>query len=95
MPLPWVVRDDREWTGPLLWGVLAEAAHLGVRVVGADGWTAVFGLAELSPKFAAKPIQLAYLVNGAPIANHGLRLIVPGEHRGGRSVRDVVRIEIQ
>ena len=100
------MRDDREWTGPLLWGVLAdagmvdptkpaEAAHLGVRVVGADGWTAVFGLAELSPEFAAKPIQPAYLMNGAPIANHGLRLIVPGEHRGGRSVRDVVRIEIQ
>jgi hypothetical protein len=63
-------------------------------VVGADGWTAVFGLAELSPEFAGKPIQLANEVNGAPIPNQGLRLVVPGEHRGGRSVRDVVRIDI-
>lgn len=94
---------QRTWTGPLLWNVLvaagavdparpADAVRLGVRVIGADGWTAVFGLAELSPEFAGKPIQLADKVSGQPTA---LRLIVPGEHRGGRSVRDVVRIEIE
>jgi hypothetical protein len=97
---------DRSWTGPLLWDVLvdagavdpakpADAVHLGVKVIGADGWTAVFGLAELSPEFAGKPIQLADQVSGAPIPGQGLRLIVPNEHRGGRSVRDVVRIEVQ
>jgi molybdate transport system substrate-binding protein len=101
-----IEHDDREWTGPLLWDVLAdasaidpaelaEAVRLAVRVVGADGWTAVFGLAELSPQFAARPIQLADRMNGAPIPDHGLRLIVPDEHRGGRSVRDVVRIDIE
>ena len=57
-------------------------------------WTAVFGLAELSPQFAGKPIQLADRMNGEPIPNQGLRLIVPGERRGGRSVRDVVRVEV-
>src|SRR5262245_28212325 len=88
---------SRSWTGPLLWDVLADAGavdptkpadavHLGVRVVGADGWTAVFGLAELSPEFAGKAIQLVDQMNGAPISGQGLRLIVPGEHRGGRSV---------
>ena len=97
---------DRAWTGPLLWDVLvaaaavnpskpAEAVHFGVRVIGADGWTAVFGLAELSPEFAGKPIQLADQMNGAPIPGQGLRLVVPDEHRGGRSVRDVVRIDIE
>ena len=101
-----IEHDDREWTGPLLWDVLAdagaidpaksaEAVRLAVRVVGADGWTAVFGLAELSPQFAARPIQLADRMNGAPIPDQGLRLIVPDEHRGGRSVRDVVRIDIE
>jgi hypothetical protein len=34
-------------------------------------------------------------VNGEAIPGPGLRLIVPGEHRGGRSVRDVVRIDIE
>ena len=61
----------------------------------ADGWTATFGLAELSPEFAGKPIQLADRMDGAPMSGQGLRLIVPNEHRGGRSVRDVVRIDIQ
>jgi hypothetical protein len=97
---------DRSWTGPLLWDVLADAGavdpakpadavHLSVRVIGADGWTAVFGLAEMSPEFAGKPIQLADQMNAAPIPGQGLRLVVPNEHRGGRSVRDVVRIEVQ
>src|SRR5579863_4206472 len=97
---------NRAWTGPLLWDVLvdadainpakpAEAVHLGVRIIGADGWTAVFGLAELSPEFAGKPIQLADRMDDTPIAGQGLRLIVPGERRGGRSVRDVVRIDIE
>ena len=101
-----VEHTDRSWTGPLLWDVLvaagavdpakpADVVHLGVRVVGADGWTAVFGLAELSPEFAGKAIQLADQMNGAPIPGQGLRLIVPGEHRGGRSVRDVVRVEVE
>jgi hypothetical protein len=100
-----IEHTDRSWTGPLLWDVLvaaravdpakpADAVHQSVHVVGADGWTAVFGLAELSPEFAGKPIQLANEVNGAPIPNQGLRLVVPGERRGGRSVRDVVRIDI-
>ena len=101
-----IEHDDREWTGPLLWDVLtdagavdpqkpADAVHLAVHVAGADGWTAVFGLAELSPQFAGRPIQLADRVNGAPIPDQGLRLIVPDERRGGRSVRDVVRIDIE
>jgi hypothetical protein len=33
-------------------------------------------------------------VDGALLADHALRLVVPGDRRGGRSVRDVVRIDI-
>jgi DMSO/TMAO reductase YedYZ molybdopterin-dependent catalytic subunit len=95
-----------EWSGPTLWDVLgaagavdpakpAEAVHLSVRVTGADGYAAVLALAELSPQFADRPILLAERMNGAEIGNHALRLIVPGEHRAGRSVRDVVRIDVE
>jgi len=94
-----------DWTGPLLWNVLtaagavdpakpAEAVRLTVRVTGADGYVATLALAELAPDFAAKPIQLADRLDGAPLAGHALRLVVPGERRGGRSVRDVVRIDV-
>ena len=96
--------QQNEWTGPLLWDVLvasgaidptkaAEQVHLAVRVTGADGYTAVIALADIAPQFAGRPIQVADHMNGAPIA--GLRLIVPGDRRGGRSVRDVVRIDIE
>ncbi len=100
-----VEHDDREWTGPLLWDVLvasgmidpakaAEQVHLSVHVVGNDGWSAAFGMAELSPQFAGRPVQLATGENGKAVSGTGLRLVVPGEKRGGRSVRDVVRIDI-
>lgn len=95
-----------EWTGPRLWDVLTEtgavdpakpgeAVRLTVRVTGADGYTAVLALAELAPLFADRPVLLADRMNGAPLPGEALRLIVPGEHRAGRSVRDVVRLDIQ
>jgi len=95
-----------EWTGPLLWDVLtasgaiegvkpSEQVRLAVRVTGADGYIAVIALGEIAPQFAGRPIQLADRMNGAPIPDHKLRLVVPGDKRGGRSVRDVIRIDIE
>jgi hypothetical protein len=92
-------------SGPLLWDVLvdsgavdpsksAEQVHLAVRVTGADGYMAVISLAEIAPQFAGQPIQITDSENGAPLPQQALRLIVPGDRRGGRSVRDVVRIDI-
>jgi molybdate transport system substrate-binding protein len=97
--------QQSEWTGPLLWDVLTasgvidstrprDLAHLAVRITGADGYAAVVALAEMAPEFAGRPIQIADKMNGAPLADRSLRLIVPGDHVGGRSVRDVVRIDV-
>jgi DMSO/TMAO reductase YedYZ molybdopterin-dependent catalytic subunit len=98
--------QQNEWTGPLLWDVLGasgvidganprEQAQLAVRVIGADGYAAVISLGEISPQFADRPILLADQLNGAPLPEHALRLIVPGDRLGGRSVREVVRIAIE
>jgi DMSO/TMAO reductase YedYZ molybdopterin-dependent catalytic subunit len=98
--------QQNEWAGPLLWDVLGasglieganprEQAHLAVRVTGADGYSAVVALGEISPQFADRPILLADQLNGAALPEHALRLIVPGDRLGGRSVRDVVRIAIE
>ena len=95
-----------EWGGPLLWDVLAAsgavdpAAHAEqvrqmVRVTGADGYSVLLAMAELSPEFAGRPVQLATALDGKPLAGGAYRLIVPGEHRAGRSVRDVVRIDVE
>jgi DMSO/TMAO reductase YedYZ molybdopterin-dependent catalytic subunit len=97
--------QQNEWTGPLLWDVLTasgvidstrprDLAHLVVRITGADDYAAVVAVAEVAPEFAGKPIQIAYKMNGAPLPGQSLRLIVPGDHVGGRSVRDVVRIDV-
>jgi hypothetical protein len=98
--------QQNEWAGPLLWDVLGasglidganprEQAHLAVRVTGADGYSAVIALGEISPQIADRPILVADRLNGAPLPEHALRLIVPGDRLGGRSVRDVVRIAIE
>jgi len=98
--------QQNEWTGPLLWDVLAasglidtgkprEQVPLVVRITGADGYTAAVALAEIAPQFAGRQVQLAIQMNGAALPNQALRLIVPGDHLGGRSVRDVVRIDIE
>jgi hypothetical protein len=95
-----------EWSGPLLWDVLmASGALEGVRppdqvrmvvkITGADGYAAVVAAGEIAPQFAGRPILIADHMNGAPLPDHALRLVVPGDRRGGRSVRDVIRIDIE
>jgi hypothetical protein len=97
--------EQASYTGALLWSVLAEAEMLGgdrrarlrrtIMVTGRDGYTAVLALAEIDPEFEGKRALLAYRRDGQPIEGHSLRLVVPGDRHGGRSVRDVVRIELR
>jgi hypothetical protein len=34
-------------------------------------------------------------MNGAPLPDHALRLVAPGDRRCGRSVRGVIRIDME
>jgi len=97
--------EQASYTGALLWSVLEHTQSLGgdrrarlrrvVMVTGRDGYTAVLALAEIDPDFEDKQVLLAYRRDGQPMDGHALRLVVPGDRHGGRSVRDVVRIEIR
>ena len=91
--------------GPLLWSLLDRAGAIDtahprdhvrqtVVITGRDGYSAILALAEISPEFSAKPVILADHLEGQPLNPDHLRLIVPGETRVGRSVRDVVRITV-
>jgi hypothetical protein len=40
-------------------------------------------------------VLLASRWNGQPIEGNSLRLVVPGDRHGGRSVRDVARIDLR
>jgi hypothetical protein len=89
--------------GPLLWTVLdhlhaVDPAKPGgqvrqtIVVTGRDGYTATIALGEIAPEFEAKQVILAERMDGKPMDQ--LRVVVPGDHRGGRSVHDVVRIAV-
>ncbi|MDX9750129.1 MAG: molybdopterin-dependent oxidoreductase [Flavobacteriales bacterium] len=67
-----------------------------VKVTAADGFTAVVAMAEVADAFSARPVLLAWARNGQPLGErHGpLRLVVPGDIKPGRNVRQVKRLEV-
>jgi DMSO/TMAO reductase YedYZ molybdopterin-dependent catalytic subunit len=100
--------DERaHYAGVSLWRLIEEAGlpdepgnnkhHLShvAEVTGADGYTVAVAIGEMDPEFEGKSVILAYTKDGQKIPGTGLRLVVPGDQRGGRSVHDVVRVEIR
>lgn len=94
-----------EWTGPLLWTVLTSAGlvdpdrhgdhpRLVVRAAGRDGYAVVVALAELAPDYQGRPVLVALRRDGATLPDGALRLVVPGDGRAGRSVRDLTGIVV-
>jgi DMSO/TMAO reductase YedYZ molybdopterin-dependent catalytic subunit len=67
-----------------------------VTVDAADGYRAVFALAELDPAFTERLVLLADTRDGKPLpANEApLRLVVPDEKRPARWVRQVTHITV-
>jgi hypothetical protein len=97
-------RVTADFSGPLLWSVLNKAGAIPaairsrvravVTTTGGDGYDAVLAMGEIDPAFEGKQVLLATMEAGKPIEGRGLRLVVPADKRGGRSVRDVVRIAV-
>jgi molybdate transport system substrate-binding protein len=97
------------FTGALLWDVLNAAQpnlNADVRndklstyliVTASDGYQALIAWGEIDPEFANQPILLAYEQAGEPIADSQgpIRLVVPGDARGGRYVSGVVNISLR
>jgi hypothetical protein len=93
------------FAGPLLWTVLtathalAPNAHMDVvrqaiLLTGADGYTALIAMGEISPAFENKQVILADSMNGQKLPPGHLRIIVPADARGGRAVHDLTTIAI-
>ena len=59
-----------------------------------DGFTVTVAMAEVSPGYTSKRVILAYEQNGEPI-RAGVRLVVPGDDLGGRSVFGVTSLELR
>jgi DMSO/TMAO reductase YedYZ molybdopterin-dependent catalytic subunit len=72
-----------------------KALAMVVRVTAADGYQVVFGLGELDAAFGKQQVLVATQRDGKALDKDGpLRLVVPGDTRAGRWVRNVQRIEV-
>lgn len=63
-------------------------------ITGRDGYRAVLALGEIAPDFENKSVILANRMDGKPLGAGHPRVVVPLDKRGGRSVRDVMRIPV-
>ncbi len=97
-----------QWDGVLLADVLhlVHAPQAGelrgremtkiVRITAADGYQVVFSLAELDADFSHTTVLLADRHEGRPLTveDGPYRLVVPGDKRAGRWVRNIKSIEL-
>lgn len=92
------------YTGALLWTLLGAAVPVdrdGPRTRlehtllarGRDGYAVALAMGELDPRMAGKEVVVAYARDGKPTP--ALQLVVPGGSHAGRSVRDLVAIEVR
>lgn len=69
--------------------------RLYVVVEGADGYAAVFSLAEINPDLRDATVLIADSMDGKPLGDNGpLQLVVTGEKRPARWVRNLARIRV-
>lgn len=83
-------------SAPLGEKLRGPAFALAVRVIGADGYAVVFGLAEFDAAFRKETILLVDQQDGAALseATGPWRIVCPGDGRPARWVRQVVAIEV-
>jgi hypothetical protein len=64
-----------------------------VRITAKDDYVVVTSTGEIAPDFGAKAVLVAYERDGKPLDD--FRIVMPGDKRGGRNVRDVVAIRVE
>jgi hypothetical protein len=99
-------KKSGRYTGVLLWALVEKAGtvdqpgkNAGLRhtllITGRDGYAAAVALGEIDPHYEGKSVILAYAGGDPPASFGALRVVLPGDAHGGRSVRDVAAIEVK
>lgn len=95
------------YTGVRLWALLSDAGggiddadksavlHHVIRITARDGYFIVISTGEIAPDFGGKPALIAYLQDDKPLGEAAPRLVMPGDKRGGRNVREVATISVE
>ena len=97
--------SNSTYSGVLLWDLLKKAELVPgegknpalrhtLLITAANGYSVAVAVGELDPGYGNKAILLAYHSTDGSASFDHLRLLVPGDVRGGRAVRDVVKIEV-
>lgn len=92
------------YTGVPVWALLDGAGLLDapgrktflqhtVLARGQDGYAVALAIGELDPRFEGKQALVAYAEDDHPLPS--LRLVLPGDHRSGRSVHDLAGLEVR
>lgn len=98
--------EKGHYKGALLWAILEakgiktaghnEQLRRTFVVEGSDGYQIAFSVGEIDPDFGNLPITIAVERDGQPLVpGEGFRLIVPGDKRGARFVKDIVKIDVR
>ena len=67
-----------------------------IEVAGSDGYAITLAIAEFHPFLEGKQILVAYERDGQALEPMGgMRIVVPGDKHGARSIRDLVRITVK
>jgi hypothetical protein len=98
------------YTGVSLWTLIQDAGLLtdpsikndllrfAVVATGSDGYRAIISLGEIAPMFGNQPDLVAYADTAGQLGSSGtdgaLRLVVPGDHAGGRYVSNLVSLQV-
>ena len=98
------------YTGVSLWTLIEDSGLLtdssikndllrfAVVATGSDGYRAVISLGEIAPTFGNQQDLVAYADTAGQLGPNGsegaLRLIVPGDHAGGRYVSNLVSLQV-
>lgn len=92
------------YIGELLWTLVDDAGlvddpgsktHLQHTIIarGQDGYAVALAIGEIDPKFESKQVIVAYEQAGKEMSS--LKLVVPNDKRGGRSIKDFVSVEVR
>ena len=98
------------YTGVSLWTLLQDQGlvtdpaikndilRFGVVATGSDGYRALVSLGEIDPAFGNQPDLVAYADTAGQLGPDGsagaMRLVVPGDHAGGRYVSNLVDLRV-
>ena len=90
-----LIQDEGLLTNP---SIKNDLLRFAVVATGSDGYRAVISLGEIAPQFGNQPDLVAYADTAGQLGPGGsaeaLRLVVPGDHAGGRYVSNLVSLQV-